>query len=298
MQSTRRPFFVLTAGALILAACSGAALAQNAKPADQAPSKQDALKGPKVKESGVPGENRRFAGGDQKRKDQMGSTIPHPLFVRAIDTLKGDNAAAGVRLSDAQVTQLDEIDAEFKTSMTKFREDHREELLALRDQLPENARRRINAVLGGGDRPEGRPNKKGQPPAKRDDARPMDSDRPMEADSPDAAQAMALVKELLEQAPKAEDTHTKMWAVLNTAQKAQAQQAIERLKNEAESRRGKPNAKDGKGDASKGKNGQPAFDPNNLPPQMQERLKNMTPEQREQAIKRLQERQKKQADKD
>jgi hypothetical protein len=277
MNPIRRPILVLTAGALFLAACSGVAMAQNSKPADG----KDVLKGPKVKEGGVPGENRRFTGGDQKRKDQMGANIPHPLFIRAIDTLKGDSVEQSLRLTETQIKSLDEIDAGFKSSQQAYRKEHEAELMALRDKLPENAQRRLDGALG--TRPEranGKPGKKAKPAEK-----PMDSDKSMDGDKPDsdAAQAMARVKELMEAAPKAEDTHTKMWAVLNEAQKPKVQHAIERMKNEMESRRAK----------GEGKEGKPPLDMNNLPPRLQERLKNMTPQEREEAIKRFQERQKK-----
>lgn len=278
-----RSALLLAAGTVL--ACSCGALAQDSKPAPG----QDALKGPKVKEGGVPGESRRFAGGDQKRKDQMGGAIPHPMFVRAVDTLKDEATEGSLRLTEAQEASLDEIETSYKNSMREYRDAHKDELMALREQLPENARRRLDGVLGGGpNRAGGKPGKKDGAPKKADAA--MDSDRPMDGDramdDKDAAQAMARVRELMEGAPKAEDTHTKMWAVLSAPQKAKVEQVITRLKADAETKRAKAGGKDG---AVKGMA--------DLPPRVQERLKNMTPEQREEAIKRYQERQKEEQNK-
>ncbi|MBL9000296.1 MAG: hypothetical protein JNK25_04095 [Phycisphaerae bacterium] len=268
---------LVSAAALFLAA--GLTFGQSGKPSDG----QDVLKGPKVQESGVPGVNRRFTGGDQKKKDQMGSNIPQPIFTRALNTLKGDSVEESLRLTAAQQKSLDEIERSFKEAQKSYRSEHEAELRSLRDKLPENAQRRLDGVLGGrpqADRPEGgRPAKKGPPPGKTDGNKPMEADRPMDADRPapdsDAAQALARVRELMEGAPKVEDTQTKMWAVLSAPQKAKVEQTIERLKSEA---------------GGKGREGRPNID--SLPPRLQERLKNMTPEEREEAIKRYKERQK------
>ncbi|MBS0195887.1 MAG: hypothetical protein JSR77_03935 [Planctomycetes bacterium] len=261
---------LISMSVLALATLAGTTFAQDAKP-DQG---KDVLKGPPVKEGGVPGENRKFTGGKGDRKERMVTQIPHPMFLRAFESIKGDSVDAAVRLSDEQSKKLTAIDASFKDAQKKYKDQHMDEVNKLREDLPKDARRRLDTQLG--TRPA-----KGTP-----DAEDMDGDKPVDEKKAEAAKAR--MKELLEGAPKPDEYHAKMWAVLTDAQKPVVQKELDKLTENMKARR------DGTGKPGAGKPGEvPANfdgDISKLPPKMQERLKNMTPEEREKALQRLKER--------
>src|SRR5262245_31437004 len=112
--------------ALLLTA--GTALAQTTQPTDPA------LKGPAVKQAGVPGENRQFGDGKAKHKERMGTEIPHRLFMRSLDALRGDSADASVRLTADQDSKIKAINDAFMADVTKYREAHQGEARELLSQ--------------------------------------------------------------------------------------------------------------------------------------------------------------------
>jgi len=285
---------------LSLTTLCGLAAAQATKPTD------GPLKGPAVKETGVPGENRKFSGGTADRKDRMAREIPHRMFMRAFDVVRGDKAESGTRLSDDQSAKIEAIDTEFKSSVRKYADEHKDEI----SKLPPEARRRIEAATGaglGGDLPRGRGKDmaKGEgkgPPGEKAAKTPHPAgeggDQPSGRPAPNSKEAAAFkaqVKALLEGAPKANDFHAKMWTVLSDAQKPIVQKELDRLKADA------PGKRDGVGKGKgAGKNADDGddmkemdsstFDVSKLPPKLQERLKDMSPEQKEEFIKKFKER--------
>jgi hypothetical protein len=239
--------------ALVLVTLSGTAQAQDS----DAP-----LKGPKVKDTGVPGENRKFGEGGGQR-ERMEARVPHRLFVRAFDVLKSDDAAADVRLTDAQETSLKKIDDGFKAEVQAFQKEHRDEVTALRDQLPPQERRRIDAFLNGGrpqgDAKRGGEGRKGKPEG---DAK--------KATSEEAEAARSRLREIMADAPKPADSHAAMFAVLTESQRPLVTKELERLQGEAKKREGQGA---GAGDRE----------------QMRERLKNLPPEERERVLREMRE---------
>jgi predicted Fe-S protein YdhL (DUF1289 family) len=240
--------------ALLLAA-AGSAHAQDAKEPDSQP-----LRGPSVRDDTVPGESRRFTGGAQRRKDAVGASIPNRIFIQAIDSLRGERA-------------------DLRTSAT-----------------PE-MRRRLDQLMPGSAGARARRNAEASPPeqqAKPDggDNKAMDGSDPMMKEgqaAPEAAQAR--IAELLAAAPKLEEMHGSVWAVLTPPQREHVEKQVERLKAEAAAKRG--DAKD----ARKQKQAEPAKpnaagspDLSKLPPRLRERWESMTPAEREQALKRLKDR--------
>src|SRR5882724_8370768 len=205
--------------ALLLASIAGAAVAQTAQPTDP-------LKGPAVKEGGVPGENRQFSDGKTKGKDRMGGEIPHRLFVQALNVLRGDSADASVRLSQDQDSKISAINDAFTSRVSAYREAHRDEAKALAQELsPEDRRKAMEFLrgIGEGKRPGGEKAKgKGKAAAPTDDM----------TDPKKAEDAKAKLRELYEAAPKPADTHAKVFAVLTDTQKPVFQKEINRLKKE------------------------------------------------------------------
>lgn len=255
-MSSRLASLVLIAGFAVV--CVSTAQAQERAPGrDRQP---PVLEGPRVQDGGVPGERRRFGPGSQDRRD-MQREIPHPMFMRVVGSLKGPQADANVRLSEDQVTRIDEIDSAFNESLQAFRKEHAEEIRTLLQDLPPEDRRRIANMLDAGrgegrpgdgrpsDRTPGaeRPGAEGRRPAGGDD-RPKDQAAPgrERVDPAKAQQAREHLKELMQKAPKPGDTHTKIVGVLNTSQKKSLEQKLENLRKEMEKRRAESGGSQGK----------------------------------------------------
>ncbi len=327
----------------------------------------DALKGPKVKDSGVPGESRNFGGGGEGKFDRE-RILPHRAFMRAFEVVRGEDAGA-LRLTEKQESELKAIEDSFRAEMDKYREEHREEAKKLIADLPPQERRRALELLGGpggpggqdgprGERrgpgaergpegrgPEGRgpagggpdgekgprqrPGQPGQPgprggerggdgrgerrggpdgprgerPADAPmDGGPMDGPRGERGgergEKPDPAKAEAAkarLKELFEGAPKPDDSHSKMFAVLTADQKAAVEKELERVKQEMQQRREEMYKERVKKEI-KGKMDEMGDDASpekvremirNLPAEEREKIKAMSPEERREYVKKL-----------
>lgn len=312
-----------------LALLAGAAFGQSAKPSDK--NADPVLKGPDVKETAAPGQTRKFSGAGSA-KDRAPRELPPRMQMRAYDVLRGEKAAESVRLTADQESQLKAIQDEFRDSVTAYFTEHKDELTSLRGKVAPNERRRIDELLrsdrpqarpeqlkpeaGGrrGPRPDADPMKDGAPgdpmmdPAPKPDSKqdPKSDQKPDQksdqkpAPNPEAEAARARLKEIADGAPKPADANAKMWNTLTEAQRPIVQKELDTLRADFEKRgaggQGRPNGKPGEDpmtDQPKGQpkgEGTPNFD--KLPPKLQERLKNMSPEEREKAIKEFQERRK------
>lgn len=258
----------LFALALVVAAGVPAALAEPA-------AGEPVLQGPKVVDGGVPGTRRPFGdgqGGDNKQR-LADRPMPQMEFMRAIGALRDEKTPENARLTDDQQAKIKAINQEFEQSMRSFREAHKGEFEEMRGKFGDRGRQ---------PRGEGKP----APNADGEMAPPPPA-------PPDGA-ARQRFEELRAMAPSPKDAQAKIFAVLTDEQKPIVQERLEAIKKtmaergmegkareEVRRRLQKQNGPDG----ARGK-----FDPANLPPKMQERLANMTPEEREQAIQRFRER--------
>lgn len=277
--------------ALLLAA-AGSAHAQDATNPDSQP-----LRGPSVRDDTVPGEGRRFTGGAQRRKDAVGASIPNRIFIQAIDSLRGERADPTLRLAQDQADQIAKIERDLRDKLAAFVRDHREEIAELRASATPEMRRRLDQLMPGSAGARARRNAEASPPeqqAKPDggDNKAMDGSDPMMKEgqaAPEAAQAR--IAELLAAAPKLEEMHGSVWALLTPPQREHVEKQVERLKAEAAAKRGSTK------DDRKQKQAEPAKpnaagspDLSKLPPRLRERWESMTPAEREQALKRLKDR--------
>jgi DNA-binding MarR family transcriptional regulator len=269
---------ILTVAALVL--ISGTALAE--PPAES--NNQPALRGPAVRDGGVPGMKRHFGeGGDMK--ERMGGRIPPQAFVRALEAVRGENVDANVRLTPEQDEKIRAIMDNFRDSMQKFHEEHKAEFRALRPKHGEGPRGEGPRGEGPrGEGPRGEATADGAP--KRDGARRQ------------------LFEELMAQAPKPEDAQAAVFTVLTDAQKLLVQARLEEIKNDMAERRLEGPAREfakrqiergGKGGPRGGPQGKGSlegrqFNPDNLPPKLKEKFDSMTPEERAEAIKQFRER--------
>jgi hypothetical protein len=293
----------ILAGLILFA---GHAIAQQ----DKAP-----LKGPSGNDNSVPGETRRFAGQGGDRKERAAQApVRHPMFMKALDVLRGD-ADASVRLTDAQEEGIRKADADLRDKTQAFRTEHQAQIRDLMSKLTPEDRRRFAALAGmmGNDRADGRGQPQRRPAAggqgKRPEGRPA---RAPEGDGmmTDPAQSEAArdqLRALMETAPRPEDSHKAIFALLTDSQRPLVEKEIERLRTEMDKRAqeggkqldreaerakrtlDKKDAPDGKSDAAGGKDITSIDDPR-IPERARERLKNLPPEQQREALRRMRER--------
>jgi len=271
----------------VLLLTAGAVLAQpTTQPATQPT--DPALKGPAVKQAGVPGENRQFGDGKVKGKERMGTEIPHRLFMKSLDSLRGDSADAAVRLSADQNSKIKAIDDAFSADVAKYREAHQGEARDLAQNLSPEDRKKAMAFLGREGRAQGdKAAKLGKGKGK---AAPEAGDM-SSADAKKSEDAKAKLRELMEGAPKSADTHARIFAVLSDTQKAAFQKQLDTDRKEMQERAGGK-----KLDRKAAAKGAPVAgkdldinDPR-IPEKMRERLKNMPPAEQQQALERMRDR--------
>lgn len=331
--------------AMLLAVGTSSAMAQD---------NGDALKGPKVKDSGVPGESRNFGGGGEGKFDRE-RILPHRAFMRAFEVVRGEGAGA-LRLTEKQEADLKAVEDSFRAEMDKYRAEHREEAKKLIADLSPEDRRRAVELLGGpgtmggpegprgeqrrgpegrgpagggpdgekgprqrpgqpgprggegrGERRGGPDGPKGERPADAPmDGGPMDGpgqgprggrggERGVKPDPAKAEAAKARLKELFEGAPKPDDSHSKMFAVLSAEQKAAVEKELERVKQEMQQRREEMYKERVKKEI-KGKMDEMGDDASpekvremlrDLPAEEREKIRAMSPEERREYVKKL-----------
>lgn len=285
-------FATMLVGAALLVAAAGSVQAQDGTRPDQQP-----LRGPSVRDDTVPGESRRFTGGAQRRKDSVGASIPHRIFARAVDSLRGEEADPTIRLAKDQADRIAALERDMRAKQAAFVGEHREEIAELRARATPEMRRRLDQLLPGSvgtrarrDADATAPEPQGKP--KEGDDRAMDGSGGMMKRGQAAPEATReRIAELLAAAPSLEEMHGPIWAVLTPPQRAHVERQIDRLKAQAAPRRA--DAKDARKDkpveaGTPKKAGE--IDPSALPPRLRERWESMTPAEREEALKRLKDR--------
>lgn len=284
-------------------ALSSLASAQTTKPAQ--PAQPPALSGPKVTESGVPGEQRQFAPGRTKGKEQMGSEIPHRLFLRALESLRDPEAAADIRLTADQNTQVRAINDEFMKSVAAYRDAHKAEAGPLLEKLSPEDRRKAHEFLKRGSLGSPRQGLDQRKTISKKDLAAAPADKPdgdammppdgttgttLAFDAKAADEARNRLKELMEGAPSPADTHARIFALLTDPQKKAFQAELEKARKEMGSPRALEKAeKKADGKLAKKNDALNPDDPR-IPQRLRDRLKDMTPQQREQALQRFRDR--------
>ncbi len=276
----------------VFALIAGTGVATSTAFAQDAGKEQDALGGPKIKDNSVPGQARQFAGGSREKGAPR--PLPPMVMMRAIGSLEGPDAPEGLSLSEDQKAQLKSIREEQQTLMRVYVEQHKDEILTLREQLPERERRRVDGFLNGPangpDGPRGERGPKGGPKGKPEggpDAGPMDEmprgergrkgggDAAEGEPSPEALAARQRLRELMEGAPKAEDAQVKAMAVLTPAQQEHVKAQLEQIRAKMQDRRGEGRGEGGPRERMLEK----------LSAEDREKLKGMSPEERKEFLR-------------
>lgn len=234
---------------LTIAAAAGSAWAQDGGPdaGRGAP-----LGGPGVKDRGPPGE-RGF--GEQQRGKGEGKfarrQAPYLAFIRAVAELNMGAGPEELQLSDEQAQQIRAIEGEFRAQVKAFREQHADELAALRKEagLPE--------------RGEGRGEGRGPGPGEgRGEGRGKAKRGPGGEPNPQKAEVREKLRAIMEQAPKPDEFQTRQWAILNEKQQEFVKDRIARMREEGgpgpgagEGPRRRPGGEDGAPGARRGERG-------------------------------------------
>jgi hypothetical protein len=273
----------VAACAMTLVACAGVAIGSDDQP----------LKGPAVKDAGIPGEHRRLTEGQGFDRKDRERPIPQRMFMRAIGELRGESASENLRLTSEQGDKIKSINEGFMAEMEKYRAAHRDEAQALMKDLAPEDRRRAAEMLGVGPRGgEGRDrfkgdakgkgpkNAGGEHPAKGNDA--MEGMEGRGAGKPDPAKAegaRTAMRQLFENAPKPDDTRVQIYAVLRPEQKEFVQKQLEKFRQDGDRMAGERKAGEIKKKLEQGD------DKKSLKrEEMREKLKDMTPDERRKAM--------------
>ena len=248
------------------------------------------LSGPSVREGGVPGDAKSFGGGPGTRREGD-RPLAHRMFLNALDVIRGEKAAEGVRLGKEQEKSLRELEQSFQRDVRGYFEKNRETIQKARESLGLKAemgegddfRRGVGEIRGALQKKV--PAKKAGEPA---DAAMMMSD---EAEEEAREKAREQMQRVYNNAPKPGEVHTRQWAVLNEGQKELVTKEIDRLRGgEEEDRRNylgrRDTLKQDMEDIVAGKKELNVNDPR-LPPAMREKLAAMGPEQQREAVRKF-----------
>ena len=226
-----------------------------------APASNDPLSGPKTNDRTLPG--RTF--GDQQMGKGEGKFAQHepPLgpMLRSLREMAGDSAPANVKLTSEQSDQIKAIAKDFQTQMKAYRNQHADEIKAIRAKagLPEEPAGGPGGPGGpGGGVGEHRRRPSGGGPggpgagggaAGPDAGGPGGVPTGADAKDPKVKAAMEQLHALMQNGPKPTDAEAKIYAVLNDSQKAYLKTEMGKFQDE---RRARMEELKGKGKAGKG----------------------------------------------
>lgn len=277
----------LVVGTMAIVVITNSALGQEKKA-------EQPLGGPRVSDGGVPGENRRFSGESGLKRKDMQRNIPHRVFMRSFDSLRGQDVPDSLRLSAEQETKLKEINDGFLADTRSFREANSAETRKLIEQLPREQRVQAMQLLRGPGGPDGDFSARAQRPFLKDSKGKKEGDAGSggmmdEAGRHDneANAARDRLREIFESAPKLADVHAKMYGVLSQEQKAAVEKQLAALTSEIEKRR-----KDTADGLMQEKSDHAGSDKPSgvVRERVRQRVQNLSPEQREEFMRRIQER--------
>lgn len=268
--STLNSFRPRSLGLVLVLACAAFSSA-GALAADEPP-----LQGPKINDQSVPGETRRFGSDQQGDRKDRNPGLQHAMFMRAVNSLKGETADVNVRLREDQAQKIDLLDHEYREQMRAFLAKNAQEVKGLIGDLPEKERKRVREGLARGLESAGAPAKpdaKGKRATQRDEQM---NDAP--ADPQKAAAAKTRLKEIHEGAPQSTEAHAKIFGVLNGDQRAAVEATLKKWKDEKATTVESARSKKPEGDAGAARD------------KIRQKLKNMSPEQRRETLKKIRER--------
>lgn len=208
------------------------------------------LSGPKVKDTGVPGESKSFTNTESKLRYEN-RMISEKVFKQTIEYMRSTEVDAALRLSDEQMKTVREQDQKLQTQRREYLAKNKETLgKLLADAGVKNAdlssergiRQAMEKVRNSAEDLRKKEVKKGdagkKPAAEKgepggEDGMMQDSMQPGGEAAKQAAGAKASaiqqLAEIRKNFPKSEDAHAAVWAVMNDKQKEAAQAKLKEL---------------------------------------------------------------------
>lgn len=215
-----------------LVICAGSAAVVRAD--DPAP-----LSGPKVTDTGIPGESKSFGATGAKLKGEVRS-IDDKILLQAIGSLRGEKVEQSLRLTADQEAAIREATQKAIAARREFYKAHEEEIRSIMTDLGVDTKdlrgeRDIRAAFE-------------KAKAARDGSKKVRKDaqgtNPEGQMTDEAAQkrdvARQKLMEIRAQMPKPDDAHSSIWAALTPAQKEVVQARIKDLSNEQTMKRQLP----------------------------------------------------------
>lgn len=198
------------------------------------------LSGPKVKDTGVPGESKSFTNTESKLKYEN-RMISDKVFKETIEYMRSTSVEASLRLTDDQMKTVREQEQKLQTQRRDYLIKNKESIgKLLADAGVKNAdlssergiRQAMEKVRNSAEELRKKDIKKVETPKKPADGgdgmMQMDEEAKAEKSGAKAAAIQAL-GEIRKNFPKSEDAHAAVWAVMSDKQKEAAQAKLKEL---------------------------------------------------------------------
>lgn len=222
--------------AILAGVCGLAASIALGQPASPPPPQDDFLRGPAVQDRDVPGARSTFGDPDARGRQGRGANndrdprVMHRAFMDALRSLEAEEVAPELRLTEDQRAQIKTIDEELRAAADAWKAEHQPQIDALKNTIGEARERGRD-----GNRP-GRGQGQGQGKGRGNGSNSGPNAQPDGPSTDDAATTTAQdtarqqLKTLRDSAPKPEDFHTRMWAVLSAPQQALVQSRLDNIR--------------------------------------------------------------------
>lgn len=200
------------------------------------------LSGPKVSDTGVPGESKSFTNTESRLKYEN-RMISDKVFKETIEYMRGSSVDSSLRLTDEQMKTVRDQEQKLQTQRREYLTKNKDTIgKLLADAGVRNAdlssergiRQAMEKVRNSADELRKKEAKKGdaaKKPAQGGEDGMMQMQDAASGEKSSAAKAAAIqaLAEIRRNFPKSEDAHAAVWAVMNDAQKPVAEAKLKEL---------------------------------------------------------------------
>lgn len=296
--STKRIMLVVIAGSVL--GLSTSADAQHARRDD------GALRGPRVRETRVPGQESRLTDSQMRGRPVADGMKRHATFIQGLRMLGSGRIGEDLRLTEDQIIKLRKMEQNFRSSVKQFGQQRGKDS----QRKVDRTRDRTSADGKRGPRRQDRSQTDKRPDRQRNFQRPERDDemrrdvnrRPRDAKPTDMRdmrprangpergdRGRNLTQDRSKIASRITDHEKRLFMVLTEAQRQALRQHMERVhKKDVQQRKDKvAHQRDTKGRGFGQQRGGKERLTDRIPTQLRQRLENLSPEERQRVIKRL-----------
>lgn len=200
------------------------------------------LSGPKVKDTGVPGESKSFTNSESKLKYEN-RMISEKVFKETIEYMRSSQVEPALRLTEEQMKKVRDEEQKLNTQRREFLAKNKETLAKLLAdagvknadlstergirQAMERARESAGELKAKRAQPDGKP--AAERPVKDEDSMMQKEAMGEQAAAGTKAAALQQLAEIRRNFPKTEDQHAAVWAVLSAPQREVAETKLKEL---------------------------------------------------------------------